>query len=153
MTTISDSAGRFARQAELVPLERLAEITASVIGVGAIGRQVALQLAAIGVRRLQLVDFDVVELTNVTTQGYCRDDIGRRKVDATADAVRHVDGQIAVETVFDRYRPKTATGPGGVLLCGFDRCPGGDLSVGWSKLPVLGGWTDAGRSDPRAGGR
>ena len=44
---------------------------ATVIGVGAIGRQVALQLAAIGAPRLQLVDFDEVDLTNVTTQGYC----------------------------------------------------------------------------------
>src|SRR5262245_8401944 len=116
MTTSSDSAGRFARQAELVPFERLAKVTASVIGVGAIGRQVALQLAAIGVRRLQLVDFDVVEITNVTTQGYSRDDIGRSKVDATADAVQHVDPQIAVEMVFDRCRPKTQLGQA-VLCC------------------------------------
>jgi molybdopterin-synthase adenylyltransferase len=110
MTTISDGSGRFARQLDLVPLERLADITASVIGVGAIGRQVALQLAAIGVRRLQLVDFDVVEITNVSTQGYSRNDIGRRKVDATADAVQHADGHIVVETLFDRYRPKFQLG-------------------------------------------
>jgi sulfur carrier protein ThiS adenylyltransferase len=58
MPTESVITDRFARQRELVPLERLAGIQATVIGVGAIGRQVALQLAAIGVPRLQLVDFD-----------------------------------------------------------------------------------------------
>jgi tRNA A37 threonylcarbamoyladenosine dehydratase len=71
---------RFGRQDDLVPRDRLAEITATVIGVGAIGRQVALQLAAIGVPRLQLVDFDQVDLTNVTTQGYWATDIGHRPV-------------------------------------------------------------------------
>ena len=61
---------RFVRQRELVPSDRLADITATVIGIGAIGRQIALQLAAIGTPRIQLVDFDEVDHTNVTTQGY-----------------------------------------------------------------------------------
>ncbi len=51
-------APRFERQADLVPRERLESLAVSVIGVGAIGRQVALQLAALGVRKLQLIDFD-----------------------------------------------------------------------------------------------
>jgi sulfur carrier protein ThiS adenylyltransferase len=40
-----------------------------VIGVGAVGRQVALQLAATGVPKLQIIDHDTVEFTNVTSQG------------------------------------------------------------------------------------
>ena len=39
---------RFTRQRDLVPSDRLADVATTVIGVGAIGRQVALQLAAIG---------------------------------------------------------------------------------------------------------
>ena len=39
---------RFSRQQELVPLECLQAISITVIGVGAIGRQVAQQLASIG---------------------------------------------------------------------------------------------------------
>jgi sulfur carrier protein ThiS adenylyltransferase len=58
MTAATTDMGRFARQGELVPPDRLAQSAATVIGVGAIGRQVALQLAAVGVPRLQLVDFD-----------------------------------------------------------------------------------------------
>ncbi len=34
------------------------------------GDSQALQLAALGVPRLQLIDFDTVEATNITTQGY-----------------------------------------------------------------------------------
>lgn len=101
---------RFERQQELVPQARLADLTATVIGVGAIGRAVALQLAAIGVRRLQLADFDAVELTNVTTQGYLMDDIGLPKVDATKISVHGLDPAIDVETINDRFRPKLRTG-------------------------------------------
>jgi molybdopterin-synthase adenylyltransferase len=101
---------RFARQADLVPQSRLSGLTASVIGVGAIGRQVALQLAAIGVPRLQLIDFDTVELTNVATQGYFTDDIGLPKVHATKLSMQCVAPQIQVECVVDRYRPKQSTG-------------------------------------------
>jgi len=43
---------RFSRQTDLVPRTKLADLTATVIGVGAIGHQVAIQLAALGVPRL-----------------------------------------------------------------------------------------------------
>jgi sulfur carrier protein ThiS adenylyltransferase len=101
---------RFSRQAELVPRERLQQLGVTVIGVGAIGRQVALQAVALGVRRLQIVDFDLVELTNVTTQGYRHSDIGLTKVEATRRAVQEIDPTIEVDCVCDRYRPKLRTG-------------------------------------------
>ena len=110
MNETNEVADRFVRQRELVPEERLGQLGVSVIGVGAIGRQVALQLAAAGARRLQLVDFDHVESTNVTTQGYLAADVGRAKVDAVAEAVREIDPATRVELVRDRYRPKIELG-------------------------------------------
>jgi sulfur carrier protein ThiS adenylyltransferase len=107
---MDDISDRFQRQESLVPRERLVGLGVSIIGVGAIGRQVALQLAALGVARLQLVDFDKVELTNVTTQGYLHEDIGRAKVDATASAVWQIDPQIEIDTVQDRFRPQLEIG-------------------------------------------
>jgi molybdopterin-synthase adenylyltransferase len=101
---------RYSRQQDLVPQDRLKELKATVIGVGAVGRQVALQLAAIGAARLQIVDFDVVDLTNVTTQGYLASDVGKPKVEATAAAIRQLDPAIAVESVQDRYRPRLEIG-------------------------------------------
>ena len=109
---------RFIRQRDLVPRDRLAGVTTTVIGVGAIGRQVALQAAAIGVPRLQLVDFDHVDITNVTTQGYCANDVGMTKVLATQTAIRQLDPAIEVEVVEDRYRPRMAIGQ--VVFCCVD---------------------------------
>ena len=58
------------RQRDIVPPDRLATCRATVVGVGAIGRQVALQLAAIGMPWLQLIDPDVLEAVNLAPQGY-----------------------------------------------------------------------------------
>jgi len=109
---------RFSRQSDLVPREKLKDLTATVIGVGAIGRQVAIQLAALGVPRLQLIDFDVVEETNVTTQGYDFEDIGQLKVDATAGAVQRIDPLIDVKAIPDCYRSRIEIGD--ALFCCVD---------------------------------
>jgi sulfur carrier protein ThiS adenylyltransferase len=109
-TTNSTGQDRFTRQQNLVPSERLSNITGTVIGVGAIGRQIALQLAAIGTPRVQLIDFDHVDLSNITTQGYLASDINRPKVAATADAIHRLDDSIHVDSIHDRYRPKLKIG-------------------------------------------
>ena len=69
---------RFVRQSDLVPQQALSEEPVTVIGVGAIGRNVALQLASIGLRRMTLIDFDRVDETNTTTQGYRHREVGAR---------------------------------------------------------------------------
>lgn len=101
---------RFQRQRDLVPLDQFVRLTTTVIGVGAIGRQVAIQMAALGARHLQLIDFDLVEPTNLTTQGYRECDLGQTKVTATADLLHQMDSTIHVEAVCDRYRPRHHTG-------------------------------------------
>ena len=63
-----------------------------------------------GARNIQLIDFDVVEPTNVTTQAYLAADIGHPKVDATADVVRRIDPDINLSLVNDRYRPRMPVG-------------------------------------------
>ena len=101
---------RLIRQRDLVPEEKLNNTSITIIGVGAIGRQVAIQLACMGARQLQLIDFDTVDHANVTTQGYLPAQIGHPKVEALHDSIREIDNEIAVETINDRYRPKYRSG-------------------------------------------
>lgn len=136
---MSDTSHRFERQADLVPQSRLQELLVTVIGVGAIGRQVALQLAAIGVRRLQLIDFDHVEATNVTTQGYRAADIGQSKVSATTNDVRQIDATVEVEAVEDRFRPKMQIGD--AVFCCVDSISA--RSAIWKAVaPTCHFWSD-----------
>ena len=109
---------RFIRQRDLIPAERLDTYRVTVIGIGAIGRQLSLQLAALGVRKLQLIDFDSVEYHNVTTQGYRLGDVKQLKVDATAAAMAEIDPDIQVERVIDRFRPRHEIGE--VVFCCVD---------------------------------
>jgi sulfur carrier protein ThiS adenylyltransferase len=92
------------RQRDIVPLERLAGCVATVVGVGAIGRQAALQLAAMGMPWLQLIDPDTVEPVNLACQGFLEDDLGRSKVEATADLCQQTNHQLATCTVVGRFR-------------------------------------------------
>jgi sulfur carrier protein ThiS adenylyltransferase len=101
---------RFERQRDLVPTDKLNELTITVVGLGAVGRQIAIQLAAIGARKIQLVDFDFVETTNITSQGYLRRDLGKLKVEATAEQLRLIDPTIQIEVIPDRYRPSFQNG-------------------------------------------
>ncbi|MCC7418911.1 MAG: ThiF family adenylyltransferase [Planctomycetaceae bacterium] len=114
---------RFVRQADLVPRERLHDLTATVLGVGAIGRQVALQLASVGLPRAQLIDFDVVDETNITTQGYGQHDLLQPKVEACRITMANIDPDVEVLTIPDRYRPTHAVGEATVLAQTFVHRP------------------------------
>jgi len=95
---------RYSRQKDVVPAERIAACKATVIGVGAIGRQVALQLTAMGIPWLQLVDFDTVEISNLASQGYSETDLGKLKVEATAQFCQWIDSSIEIHTLAERFR-------------------------------------------------
>ena len=104
------SSERYSRQADIIPRQRILDCKATVIGVGAIGRQVTIQLTAIGVPVLQIVDFDYVDVSNLATQGYLHKDLKRPKVDATAEFCRQINYDLKVEVVMDRFKRKTSVG-------------------------------------------
>jgi sulfur carrier protein ThiS adenylyltransferase len=101
-------ANRDVRQRGLVPPERLAECEAVVIGVGAIGRQVAIQLSSLGVPRLALYDDDLVQVENLASQGYWPENLQSLKVNATAELCRRIHPQIQVKAVPERFKRSTA---------------------------------------------
>ncbi len=116
----------FSRQSSLVPAEVLADTPVTVIGVGAVGRNVALQLAAIGATNITLVDFDTVEASNVTTQGYRVDQIGKHKATAVANDVFSMtvepgsgESGVLLSEIKDRWRPANAR-DGEVVFCCVD---------------------------------
>lgn len=68
--------------------ERLRQSRALIIGLGGLGSAAAMYLAAAGVGRLTLVDFDTVDLSNLQRQIVHRTaDIGRLKVESARDTL------------------------------------------------------------------
>jgi adenylyltransferase/sulfurtransferase len=96
---------RYSRQLMLPQLdvpgqERLLQSHALIIGLGGLGSPVAMYLAAAGVGRLTLADFDTVDLSNLQRQiAHSQQDIGRAKVDSAADTVRALNPEIRLRTL------------------------------------------------------
>ena len=68
------------------------------IGAGGLGSPLALYLAAAGVGTLGLVDFDVVDLTNLQRQIiHTVDDVGRSKLDSAAEKIAAMNPLIDVQ--------------------------------------------------------
>ena len=68
------------------------------IGTGGLGAPLGLYLAAAGVGRIGLVDFDSVDLTNLQRQTlFGTSDIGRPKIEAAADRLRNLNPDIQID--------------------------------------------------------
>ena len=79
---------------------KLKQAKVLLVGAGGLGSPLALYLAAAGVGRLGLVDFDVVDASNLQRQVIHRtEDIGRKKLDSAAEAVAGLNPGATV----DRY--------------------------------------------------
>ncbi len=77
---------------------RLKAASVLVVGAGGLGSPVALYLAAAGVGRITLCDFDVVDTTNLQRQVlFGTSDVGRNKVDAAAERLRDLNPHVAIE--------------------------------------------------------
>ncbi|MCH6552596.1 MAG: molybdopterin-synthase adenylyltransferase MoeB [Acidobacteria bacterium] len=70
-----------------------------LIGTGGLGAPLGLYLAAAGVGRLGLVDFDVVDFTNLQRQvTFTTQDVGKRKIEAARDRLQGLNPEIQIDT-------------------------------------------------------
>src|SRR6059036_3425495 len=71
-----------------------------LIGTGGLGAPLGLYLAAAGVGRIGLVDFDIVDFTNLQRQViHGTKDVGRKKLDSAADSMLDINPFVKI----DRY--------------------------------------------------
>ncbi|HEY9516024.1 MAG TPA: ThiF family adenylyltransferase, partial [Gemmatimonadaceae bacterium] len=80
-----------------------------LVGAGGLGAPLGLYLAAAGVGHLGLVDFDVVDLTNLQRQViHGTKDIGRSKLDSARDSISDVNPHVELETYDTRLTSENA---------------------------------------------
>ena len=85
---------------------RLKNATVGIAGVGGLGSAVAVALARVGVGRLVIADFDVVEPSNLNRQQYFIDQIGQYKVDALTENLHRINPYVTVESHCLSLEPK-----------------------------------------------
>src|ERR1700745_2190021 len=79
------------------------------IGAGGLGSPVAMYLAAAGVGTIGVVDFDVVDFTNLQRQIiHSTADVGRKKLDSAADKLKAINPFINLRTFEKRLSSTNA---------------------------------------------
>ncbi len=97
--------------------ERLKAASVLLVGAGGLGAPVGLYLAAAGVGRLGLVDFDDVDLSNLQRQVlYGQEDVGRPKLEAAARRLRSVNPALRL----DLHRTRLAADNAEDIARGYD---------------------------------
>ena len=95
-----------------------------LIGAGGLGSPLGLYLAAAGVGRLGLVDFDVVDFSNLQRQIlHGTEDVGRPKLHSAADSIRSINPEVQLDLYETHLRSDNAfdiLGPYDIVIDGTD---------------------------------
>ena len=78
--------------------KRMKKATVGIAGLGGLGSAVAIALARIGVGTLVLVDFDVVDPSNLNRQHFFIDQIGKAKTEAMREILANINPYVKVFT-------------------------------------------------------
>ena len=77
---------------------KLKQAKVLLIGTGGLGAPLGLYLAAAGVGRIGLVDFDVVDFTNLQRQViHFTSDVGRKKLDSAINKMREINPFVQID--------------------------------------------------------
>src|ERR1700730_3712706 len=101
-TLTPDQVARYARHLILPEVggagqRKLLGSSVLLLGAGGLGSPASMYLAAAGVGKLGIVDFDVVDASNLQRQLlHGHDDIGRPKVESAAETLRSLNPDVEV---------------------------------------------------------
>ena len=82
--------------------EKLKRASVGIAGAGGLGSNIALSLSRIGVANIKIVDFDIVEPSNLNRQQYYIKDIGEYKVIALKRNLKEVNPFINITGIIEK---------------------------------------------------
>lgn len=77
--------------------EKLKDETVGIAGCGGLGSNCAVALARVGVGKLIIADFDIIEESNLNRQYYFYNQIGQKKVFCLEENIRLINPEIKIE--------------------------------------------------------
>ena len=81
--------------------EKLKKGRVAIAGAGGLGSNIAISLARIGVGYIKVIDFDIVEPSNLNRQQYFINQIGMKKVHALKENIKQINPFINFEAIDD----------------------------------------------------
>ena len=100
-------------------IANLRDVEFHIVGCGAIGSSVAMQLVRLGANNFHLYDFDKVEIPNIGVSQYNEQDVGLPKVGALINHMKRVNVMIQVEGTIDKFKTYEGSKEG-ILILGLD---------------------------------
>lgn len=79
--------------------EKVRKSCVGIAGIGGLGSNVAISLARLGIGKLILIDFDVVEPSNLNRQQYFVKHVGMFKTEAIKELIYEINPYVEVETI------------------------------------------------------
>ncbi len=104
--------------------KKLKETKVCILGLGGLGSNVAILLARAGIGYLKLIDFDVVEASNLNRQQYRISHIGMKKTEAIKIIIKEINPFVEIETLdikVDRENIYSIVGNIEIVVEAFDR--------------------------------
>ena len=89
--------------------QKLSSAVIAICGLGGLGSNIAVALARAGIGKLILIDFDIVDITNLHRQQYKATQIGMNKTDALKENLLEIAPYVTVETYSIRITENNAT--------------------------------------------
>ena len=90
-----------------------------IVGCGAIGSSVAMQLVRLGADNFYTYDFDKVEVPNIGVSQYVEQDIGKPKVQALINHMKSINPHIRIEGTIGKFNTYQGSKEG-ILILGLD---------------------------------
>ena len=103
--------------------EKLKKAKVCILGLGGLGSNVAILLARSGIGYLKLVDFDIVEASNLNRQQYRISHIGMKKTEAIKTIIKEINPFVEVEILnkkIDRENILSIVGDVEIVVEAFD---------------------------------
>lgn len=103
--------------------EKLKKAKVCILGLGGLGSNVAVLLARSGIGYLKLVDFDVVEASNLNRQQYKISHIGMKKTEAIRTIIKEINPFVEIEVLnkkVDRENILSIVGDVEIVVEAFD---------------------------------
>ena len=104
-------------------LKKLKETKVCILGLGGLGSNVAVLLARAGIGSLKLVDFDIVEASNLNRQQYRISHIGMKKTEAIKTIIKEINPFVEIEVLdkkVDRENILSIVGDVEIVVEAFD---------------------------------
>ncbi|HEY6842083.1 MAG TPA: molybdopterin-synthase adenylyltransferase MoeB [Chthoniobacterales bacterium] len=89
--------------------KRIKAASVLCLGAGGLGSPIALYLAAAGIGRMGLIDYDIVDFSNLQRQIlHGTDDVGRKKLNSAKDRIKAVNPNVQVDLHDTMFRSDNA---------------------------------------------